>query len=718
MKNWQKLSLTILIILILAAIGLSFLVQSYLVPETIEVHIIPKLEDIIKHEISFKKIEVGLTGTIQLKNISIYDPARQNESMFFQSQDMTLHCQLLPLLLKKIIIDEITLHQPDIDLTRDEQGSYNFVKDAPEAVKKDPNKEKEVTIPSKGSLTFIVTHLNIKNGKLTFTDYSMDPSQPFQFVARNINIRASDLSLLSPFPVKLSAEIASTPPSLLQLDGSIDPLRKNAKAKVELAALDITYLSSYFPELPFTPLEGFCSLDLNITAGSSLDFSSRGLISIKDLGLSPVRKSDNGLSDSFSGDLRNITLDHRLSYQADSGTLLLEKCNAIIRKEKLSLNGKILFNNPDVITIENFKTTLKDSSLTLKGTIHHHTNEPLSAELQLVSPALVIDDLISYLEEVKGREEDAQERKKEEEESEEMEPLNLKDVMIKTDIALENIIYKNLRISDLTAKCRLDDNIFNCESLNGTLEGGSFKLKGRTNLAVKGLDYNLQLTGNSLQLNPIMTSFAPDLQENIRGIADLSMDLTGSGTTSETFKKHLKGEGEIYIKDGEISGLESLQSFASFIKVEKLDTLSFDQSQGTFTVADGLVHTKNSLIGKDMELFPEGTISLDSYLDLSLEMKLSPKLSEQIATSALTKYFNDERGWTVISLAIKGPTDEVVVMPASSTIRNISEMIADILLKKDEVDQDEREDKKKALEDLIKGLIKKSKEEQKEQSER
>ena len=99
MKNWQKLSLAILIILVLTVIGISLLVKSYLLPETIEVFVIPKLEEIIKHEISFKEIEVGLTGTVKLKNISIYDPTLQKESIFFQSQDLELHCQLLTLLL-------------------------------------------------------------------------------------------------------------------------------------------------------------------------------------------------------------------------------------------------------------------------------------------------------------------------------------------------------------------------------------------------------------------------------------------------------------------------------------------------------------------------------------------------------------------------------------------------------------------------------------------
>ncbi len=91
-------------------------------------------------------------------------------------------------------------------------------------------------------------------------------------------------------------------------------------------------------------------------------------------------------------------------------------------------------------------------------------------------------------------------------------------------------------------------------------------------------------------------------------------------------------------------------------------------------------------------------------------MRLAPSLSEQIANEALTKYFKDERGWTVISLAIKGPADEVVIVPASSTIKNISEMLIDILLKKEDIDSDQRQDKKEALENLLKGLIKKSKE--------
>ena len=220
-----------------------------------------------------------------------------------------------------------------------------------------------------------------------------------------------------------------------------------------------------------------------------------------------------------------------------------------------------------------------------------------------------------------------------------------------------------------------------------------------------------------MQLNTIVAAVSPGVKGDFRGFTDFTVNLNGSGTTQESFKKHLKGEGEIQVKNGTVSDLEFLQSLASFIKVDKLDTLTFDHSHGTFRVADGLIHTTSNLKGKEIELYPEGTISLDAYVNLALKMRISPSLSEQIVDGVLTKYFIDEKGWTVLDLAIKGPSDEVVVMPASSTIKSISEMFVDILLKKEESDSAEREDKKEALEELLEKLMKRSEEDAPSQEE-
>ena len=799
MKSWQKASLALLLIVVLLAIGTAFLVTTYLVPETLEALVIPKVEETIKHSISYTKIEVGFGGTIKLKNFSISDSSLPRQADLLQSQDLVLHCNILPLLSKKIIIKKITLNQPHINLTRDTQGNYNFLKHTPEAGKKVADKKRADITSSDTSLSLIITHLNLKNGLLTFTDHLKTSSSPLQLTMKNINLSASHISMVSSFPLNLSAEIVSKPLSFLKLKSVINLLKEEVESEIELTPLDIAYFAAYLPDLPVTLLKGYCSLDLKMTANKSLDLHSQGLISLKDITLSPQSTSDDESSDILMDILQNATvdLDHLVSYKPSKDTLLLEKLNATIQKATFSLEGKIAacktrpsfdlsfktgklpvqnilnsipehfapgskdfissgtteanlsikgsldklediqINGPltinklkiqsermphckaqiegkilfsdDEIEIEHFKTTFQDSPLTLKGKINNYLKGPLTATIHLNSPTLTIDDIIYCLEKDKELTEQGEEEEKEQEEKE-IGPFNFNHMQVNADISLDSISYKNMLISGVKATCRLQDNVLNLEILEGMISDGPFHLKSRTDLGVKGLNYNLTLTGNTIQLNPIMTSFAPDLQGNISGVIDFTADLRGKGTISDTFNEHLQGKGEISIKEGKVTGLKPLQAFSSFIKMDKLDTLTFDQSHGTFQIKDGLVHTKNSLKGKELELYPQGTISLDSHIDLSLDMRLSPHLSEQIANQALTKYFKDERGWTVIALAIKGPAGEVAVMPASSTIQNISEMIVDILLKKEETASDKRQDKKKALEDLLKELIKKSKE--------
>ena len=142
MKNWQKVSLAIFLILTLIVIGVSFLAKTYLVPETLEALVIPKVEETINHSISYTKIEVGFGGTIKLKDFSIPDPSLPQQADLLQSQDMVLHCNILPLLSKKIIIEEITLNQPRINLIRDKQGNYNVLKYTPPAGKKAADKKR------------------------------------------------------------------------------------------------------------------------------------------------------------------------------------------------------------------------------------------------------------------------------------------------------------------------------------------------------------------------------------------------------------------------------------------------------------------------------------------------------------------------------------------------------------------------------------------------
>lgn len=369
----------------------------------------------------------------------------------------------------------------------------------------------------------------------------------------------------------------------------------------------------------------------------------------------------------------------------------------------------------NVLTIEHLKLLSGDSLLSLNGRLENCFTGPLAGQLSIASPALAIDEIIPCIESIADRGTRAEEDDDEEEaaeEGEELGPFHLEEVHVDADIVLDRISFRDAHLSDVHASCKVHDNAVNLELLQGALEDGLLQMKSRVGLGVRGLTYTAHLKGSNLQLTSLMAVLLPGVQADMRGSTDLTMVLNGSGTTKDSFKQHLTGEGTVHIANGSVSGLEFLQSLASFIKLDNLGTLAFDRSEGTFKIADGLIHTTNSLTGKEIELYPEGTISLDSYVNLALTMKIAPTLSEQMVDGVLTKYFKDEKGWTVLDLSIKGPSDEVVIMPASSTIKNISEMLVDILLKKEDSDGDERQDKKRALEGLLKKLMKKPQEDE------
>jgi hypothetical protein len=365
------------------------------------------------------------------------------------------------------------------------------------------------------------------------------------------------------------------------------------------------------------------------------------------------------------------------------------------------------------LLVESLDIISGDSIIAVKGNVQNFSSGQLTGKLYVTSSAVVMDKMISCFEILVDEGEMDQEEEQAENGFEESGMTGLfpfEGAAIDADLALESISYENIRLTDVKAACNLYDQTIDVKSFKATIGEGLLTGKGRVDSMSSGSDYLVHFTGSDVQLNAIVKGVSSDIQGDFEGLTDFTVNLSGSGTTQESFKKNLKGKGDFLIKDCSVSDIAFLKSIASFIKIDKLDTLAFERSYGTFTVKDELIHTTSNLTGQEVELYPEGTVSLDASVDLSLKMRISPSLSEQIVDGVLTKYFTDEKGWTVLDLAIKGPPGEVVVMPASSTINSISEMLVDILLKKEDGENTERENKKEALEELLEKLMKRSSE--------
>ena len=802
MKSWRKILAAAIGAILVVLVCAYFLVKSVLLPETIRVIIIPRLEEIVKQTISYSEVAVSPGGIITLKDISIGDGQPREQGLLVKARDIMLHCRILPLLSKKIIIEQITLREPYFRLVRNESGQFNFAASAephPEGAKN--NTTDSAHVKSEPALSLNIRSLAFRNGTLTFTDHFKRSPQPLETMVKDINGSFSDISPVSPFALNMTAEIVSRSPSALRLKATIDPLRKVVTSDVKLTPFEISGFAPYFPPLPFTMSKGYCSLDLTVVINRALDFSSRGLLRLADVDIATDDATDSIIPDALAEIIRRgeISIDHDLSYRAGDDTLIVEKCAAtfgritvglkgkieacrtaprcdisldagqlsaahllnavppallpaiknlspsglmkahlavkgdVQRPEdldvsgallmdklavqsdvpprwKLKMDGRVELKNRDIV-INQFTAQAGNSPLTINGEIKNCFTGSPAAQIRLSSPSVDAEEVIICVTELRKLiktfedDEEANEREKKSKV-----PADYTNAKVDAEMDFDRFTYRSLALSDLQGSGRLSGKKLMLESLRGVMGDGAFSASGSIGMEGEGLDCSCRITGTRLQLAQLLKSIAPGRKEEVSGVADLSVTMQGKGTTSNAFKKNLTGEGNFTIRDGKVSGLQPLESLASFIKIDALKTLTFDESLGTFTIRNGAVHLESSLKGKDVELYPVGTIGLDAALDLALDMRLAPQLSDRIADGVLTKYFKDDRGWTQLNLSIKGPAGEVVVLPAATTIQKMSEMLVDILIKKEDAPGNERQDKKKALEGLLQKLMQKSKE--------
>ena len=345
MKTWWKVLAAALGVVIVAVICAWFLVKSVLLPETVRATIIPRLEEIVKQPISYSQIDVGLGGTIILKEITVGDGEPRGQGILVKARDMLLHCRILPLLSKKIIIEQITLREPSFRLVRNESGRFNVWSSPGNRTGRgrSPDAGDSARAEPAPALSLNIRSLAFQDGTLTFTDHFRSAQQPLETTVKDINGRFSDLSPVSPFSLDMTAEVVSSSPSVLRVKALIDPLRKAVTSDVKLSPFDITFFAPYLPPLPFAISKGCCSLDLTLAVNKALDISSRGVVRLTNAAIVPHDATAGALSSMLAEMVSSseISLDHDLTYRPADDLLIMEKCTAALRKISLTFKGKV-----------------------------------------------------------------------------------------------------------------------------------------------------------------------------------------------------------------------------------------------------------------------------------------------------------------------------------------------------------------------------------------
>lgn len=210
-------------------------------------------------QIVIKQIEQSLKLPARLDSIGVSFPLsvkfnKLRVGGLFEAGEISVSPSILGFLAGKIVLNNVTLVNPVINLEQASDGSLNLPK------LKQGGRPPEIYLAS----------LNVRNGRLIFTDKKVTPDG-YKTIFSNINFRISKV-MLPPTSLKVNFKLAadvlaydSRKLGNLALNGWLDYGPKDMDAVFTLKGLDLTYFHPYYGN--FISNKKLLSANLNIDTG-------------------------------------------------------------------------------------------------------------------------------------------------------------------------------------------------------------------------------------------------------------------------------------------------------------------------------------------------------------------------------------------------------------------------------------------------------------------
>jgi len=295
-----------------------------------------QIQQNLKLKASLGKVSLTLPFTITLEKLEIGDLA--------SIKKISLSPNLVALLFGKIVIHGLNIIEPVISLEQSKDGKLNL-----------PSFEQKGKPPE-----IYLTSLNLRNGKIIFTDKKITP-EGFQLIVNNLNLKVAKVvlpinSLATNFSAR--AELSSwqqAPFGEIAFDGWLDYLAGDMDAELELKGLDITKFSVYYGNFISNRKLSSARLDLS----SNFKAQNNALKIITRFNLSNLVYADaqkqsldldlmkNAL-DLFSDSKGNLNLEFDIDTLLNNPALNQEKLQKIILKAA----AKNLADQPPQLLIE------------------------------------------------------------------------------------------------------------------------------------------------------------------------------------------------------------------------------------------------------------------------------------------------------------------------------------------------------------------------------
>jgi AsmA protein len=695
-------------ILVGLIIVFAVLAKIFITPERVRAAVVPIAEDALEREVRIGDIEIRLLSGIVIRDLLVLE--KDGAETFVAADQVVLRYRFWPLLLRRVIIDEIRLDAPSIRIVRFDDGTFNFS----DLMEGEPEPVDRVERPPEPGppIDLLVSDIAMAGGEIIFLDHVVGGAEGYRLHLTDLTARVRNLSPIADFPFDAGLRLND---AVLKLTGTANLQKSTGTVRVVLDGFDTALLAPYIRDHVPGQLEtlmvntditveggaervavsGRIALEqLNLTLAAmpeapirnaALRFDTRVVADLATslLDIGELRADLNGIPAQVTGQVQSFMDEPRLDLrvtipETNIRTVLAALPPAIVKdidelnpagafRVGLHLAGTVdqparrLQAGPGDLRPElNGILRIKGDTLSSEGLNlvmgRDRANIDLKAtnlfgDIIVVTQSLTADrfDLEPVLA-ATGAPAAAP--------AEEREPVEIGpfDLPLKVDgtIQLGQTVYRGLQISNFDCRYRLENNIFTLEKLTGQIAGGTFNQTARVDLGRPGLAYQANFGLEGLQADPLISAFVPGAAGTVFGTLNLKAKVEGRGTLSETLRRNLSGTGEILLADGQLTGTNLVQGFAQFLNVEKLRVLQFSRAAGSFTISDGRVRIASDITGSDIAMQPRGTIGLDGSLDLALNARLAPELTGSIDRGRITRFLVDEKGWGQLPIRVAG----------------------------------------------------------------
>jgi len=619
-------------ILVLLSGGALLLVKLLVTPEMLRKSVLPRVEKVVQRRIEMDDAKIGLFSGIVLKGVKIYE--KDGKQPFVSFAEARLHYQLLPLLSRRVVVDEVVLDTPEITIVRNLDGSFNFSDLLRKKQTETPTAEKEKT-----PFTFAVSKVEVTDGQVLYDERKGLFSSPFTYNLQDVSIKINNLTPDQPFPLEFEA---AAPGIVLGFSGTVAQL----------------------------------------TNGPSLDGQATATVA-------DLAKALAGLPPGISTKLRSlsptgkISANVHLSGEVKAPLAMLKDGEIQLEEIKLAAGGQ----NPVVsgtvaladraLSSRNLIVVLGKNRLDLQMKSSPLDRKPLALELSANSESLDIDALKPA-----KKAQAASSPAKAGGDGSGPGPLKLP-LTLSGSFNAKTATFKGLAVSGLSLRYRLADNILTIEDLKGGIAGGSFLDATTVNLGTRGFTYTTRLSLHRVRAETFIAAFAPKAAGSISGVLSAKAALSGSGTTPVALKRNLTGTGSFELKNGKLTGSGFMNELAGFLGSADLRVVRFSSFAGTYRIKGGQVYLDSALDGSDIRMKPQGRIGFDKSLDLDIDTLIAPRIIGTVARGTVGSFVTNNQGWGEIPLRATGTVGKPRFSLSSKKLgRRIGEKIEETLLKK------------------------------------